>query len=239
MSSITYRGYNLGRYVSAEVVEPAAHKMKARTAEILGRPGALLLDTNLEPLVLRVRLMGDAGAGLGIRERSEIRRALRSILACPEGGDLVICGEPELTWKDAVCTDSSGWSELFDGGWATIEFTCYDPIAYGRKRSSTDEIVKVGGSWPVLPYMELTCKGITDVEVTDIKTGKFVHMNTTVEAGSIITLDFEHEKATFNGEEASSDIALESEFFPIGPEDTELMFMGCSRHVVSWQERWA
>ena len=47
--------------MQAELREPAAHAVAARTAAALGRPGAVLLGGEVEPLVLRVRLFWDAG----------------------------------------------------------------------------------------------------------------------------------------------------------------------------------
>lgn len=56
--------------------------------------------------------------------------------------------EPELEYRDAVCTDAGSWSSLFEDGEGEVVFTLLDPVAYGRERTETGAAFEVGGSWP-------------------------------------------------------------------------------------------
>ena len=81
-------------------------------------------------------------------ELSRLRALLRAWLCAPGGGDLSVPGEGSLTWRDVVVTGVSDWDSLFEGGSCAVDFTCYDPVAYGAGRSCTGTEVEVLGTWP-------------------------------------------------------------------------------------------
>ena len=130
--SISYNGHDFSPYVAAELVEPCGHVVEPRTLAVPGRAGAALLGGEVPPRVLRVRLFLDAGLQLADSARSGIRHELYGWLLAPEGGELVVPGDPGMTYKDAVCTDASDWSSLFEDGSCELAFTCYDPYGYGE-----------------------------------------------------------------------------------------------------------
>lgn len=151
MSSIEYADHSFGDYVSAELVEPVAHVVKPETARVPGRPGLVLLSAEVEPPELRVRLFMDAPDALTAAQRAAVRRTLRAWLLRADGGELVVPGEPELTWRDALCAGVSDWSSLFAEGSAVVTFLCLDPIAYGAKAASDADSFDVGGMWETWP----------------------------------------------------------------------------------------
>lgn len=237
MSSIVYNGHDFSPYVTAELVEPAGHALSPRTLPVPGRPGAVLLGSELPPRALRVRLFLDAGVSLGAVERSEIRHELYGWLCAPDGAELELPGEPGLTWRDAVVTDASGWDSLFEDGSCVIELTCFDPVAYGEEKSSAASALTVGGTWATWPVATLTALAGTSVKVAD-GSGRYVLVERDFSAGDEVVVDFAAEAVTVEGADASADVAVESTFFSLDPGAHTLTFSGCSAHTVSWTERW-
>ena len=70
VSSITYNGHDFSEHVTAELVEPAGHALEPRALAVPGRPGAVLLGSELPPRSLTERLFLDAGVTLTAEERS-------------------------------------------------------------------------------------------------------------------------------------------------------------------------
>ena len=237
MSSITYNGHDLSKYVTAELVEPAGHALTPRALVMPGRPGAVLLGCELPPRILRVRLFLDAGTSLTAEERSEIRHELYARLVAPGGGELELPGEHGLAWRDAVVTDASDWDSLFEDGSCEVAFTCFDPVAYGEERASASSALTVSGTWATWPVVEMTALAGSSVKVTD-ELGRYVLVERTFAAGDEVLLDFQREAVTVGGEDASADVAVESTFFSLDPGAHTLTFSGCLAHTVAWAERW-
>lgn len=237
MSALTYGGHDFSEYATAELVEPAGHALEPRTLLVPGRPGAVLLGSELPPRALTVRLFLDAGISLTAEERSAIRHEMYGWLAAPAGAELSLTGEPDLTWRDAVVTGVSDWDTLFEGGSCEIEFTCFDPVAYGEGKSSAASTLTVGGTWETWPVVTLTALAGSSVRVAD-GLGRYVLVEREFEAGDEVLLDFASEAVTVEGEDASADVAVESTFFSLAPGEHTLTFTGCSAHTVAWTERW-
>ena len=111
MSGFSYAGRDFSPYVQAELVEPAAHVLEPRAFPVSGRPGAVLLGSELPPREVRLRLHLDAGSQMTAGELSRLRALLRAWLCAPGGGDLVVPGEGALTWRDARDDGRLGASE--------------------------------------------------------------------------------------------------------------------------------
>lgn len=237
MSALTYNGHDFSEHVTAELVEPAGHALSPRTLAVPGRPGAALLGCELPPRVLRVRLFLDAGVTLTAEERSAIRHEMYGWLVAPMGAELSLTGEPDLTWRDAVVTGMSDWDSLFEDGSCEVEFTCFDPVAYGNGKSSAAGTLTVGGTWATWPVVMLTALAGSSVKVAD-GLGRYVLVEREFAAGDVVLLDFQREAVTVEGEDASADVAVESTFFSLEPGSHTLAFSGCSAHTVEWVERW-
>lgn len=237
MSTLTYNGHDFSEYVTAELVEPAGHALEPRALAVPGRPGAALLGCELPPRILRTRLFLDAGVTLAAEERSAIRHEMYGWLVAPMGAELSLTGEPDLTWRDAVATGVSDWDSLFEDGSCEVEFTCFDPVAYGDGKSSAGTSLAVGGTWETWPVVTLTALAGTSVKVTD-ELGRYVLVERAFSAGDKVVMDFADETVTVDGEDAVADVAVESTFFPLEPGAHTLTFSGCSAHAVEWAERW-
>ena len=239
MSSIVYCGRDFSPYVRAELIDPGAHVVVPRALAVPGRPGAALLGGEVEPRALAVRLFWDGGLGLGGAGRAEVRRRLRSWLLAPAGGELTVPGDPEVTYRDAVCTGCGDWSSLFEDGSCEVEFTCFDPIGYGRLVETGETPVAVGGTWRTWPVVRMVALDGGSVEIIDAEGGRSVRVERGFGAGDAVELDFLAETARVNGEDASAGVTLASDFFALEPGVRALHFSGCSSHVVSFYERWA
>lgn len=240
MSSITYGGHDLSPYVSAELVEPAAHAVAAESFAVPGRPGALLLGGEVPPRVLRVRLLADVGvASRPIESMASARARLRSWLLEPAGATLVVPGEPTLEWHDAVCTGTSGWSDLLPAGSCEVEFTCFDPIAWGASATSAGDALEVGGTWRTWPTVAMVAEEADACSVTDDVSGSAIVVGGPLAAGDAVVVDCGAGTVTVNGEDASASLSLGSDLFALSPGTHSLRFTGCSSHAVSWRERWA
>jgi phage-related protein len=239
VSSIEYAGHSFGDYVSAELAEPAAHVIAPETARVPGRPGLVLLSADVEPLELRVRLFMDAPDALTVTQRSEVRRTLRAWLLSTDGAELVVPGEPALTWRDAICAGVSDWSSLFAEGSAVVTFECLNPIAYGTRMTSSNTTFQVGGTWPTWPTFVLVATAGSSVKVTDNISGSYVLVEGSFVGGERVTVDCAAQTATIDGADASKDVALGSDFFSLQPGSADLSFEGCSAFDVRFFERWA
>lgn len=237
MSALSYGGHDFSEHVTAELIEPAGHALSPRALAVPGRPGAVLLGCELPPRALRVRLFLDAGVALTAEERSAIRHEMYGWLVAPAGAELSLTGEPDLTWHDAVVTGVSDWDTLFEGGSCEVEFTCFDPVAYGDGKSSAAGTLAVGGTWATWPVVTLTALAGPSVKVADAL-GRYVLVERTFAAGDVVVMDFAAEAVTVDGVDASADVAVESTFFSLDPGAHALTFSGCSAHTVEWTERW-
>ena len=113
MRSIVYGGVDFAAWCRAEVVEPCGHAVEPRTVAVPGRPGAVLLGGEVPPRLLTVRLYWDSLLGLDAAARAKARHEVYAALLATGGGALVVPGDPELTYRDAVCTVCGDWGSLF------------------------------------------------------------------------------------------------------------------------------
>lgn len=239
MSSIVYNGRSFAPYVSAELVEPVAHALSPETAQVPGRPGLALVSADVAPLELRVRLFLDAPDALSPTDRAQVRRTLRAWLLATGAGTLSVPGEEGLEWRDALCTGVSTWSTLFAEGNADVTFLCLDPIAYGAEATAEGATFTVGGTWPTWPVFELTAAAGAGAAVSCPSTGKRLAIGRPLSAGDAVVFDCGAQTAAVDDADATADVTLESDFFPLAPGPVELAFEGCTAHVARWRERWA
>lgn len=236
MRSIVYNGLDFSEFCSAEVVERAALPIVASTMAVPGRAGALLVSGRIPPRMVRVRLFMDAGYKPGTNGLADIRHRVYSALAFTDGGTLRLPDEPELEYRDAVCTDAGAWSSLFEDGHGGVDFTLLDPVAYGMARREMGASFDVGGTWPTWPTFELVASAGSAVQVGCA--GKVVRVEHAFTGGEAVVIGCEDEGVTIGGIDARVDVALSSDFFSLAPGDCALAFSGCSSHATSFRERW-
>ena len=236
MRSIVFNGVDFSEFCSAEVVEKAALPIVANTMTVPGRAGALLVSGRIPPRAVRVRLFMDARYKPGTNGLADIRHRVYSALASTGGGTLRLPDEPELEYRDAVCTDAGAWSSLFEDGHGDVEFALLDPVAYGMERVERGASFEVGGTWPTWPTFELVASAGSAVQVGFA--GKVVRVEYAFLGGEAVIIDCEHEGATVDGVDARADVTLSSDFFSLVPDDCTLTFSGCSSHATDFHERW-
>ncbi len=219
-------------------MEACGHSVEPRTVAVPGRAGAVLLGGEVPPKVLRVRLFWDALLGLDAVARARARHELYAALLCTGGAELVVPGDPELTYRDAVCTGCGDWTSLFADGSAEVEFTCCDPVGYGALRSTDTAVFQVGGTWATWPVVSVAAAAGTAVEVADAESGAYVLVERAFVGGEKVVIDFQRESCAVDGVDASAAVSVASEFFSLAPGARELVFAGCASHSVSWFERW-
>ncbi len=236
MRSIVYNGVDLSDICSAEVVEKVALPIVPDAMVVPGRAGALLVSGRVPPRLVRVRLFMDAGYKPGTNGLADIRHRVYSALCSTAGKTLRLPDEPEWEYHDVVCTDAGAWSSLFEDGLGEVEFTLYDPVAYGMARSEQGASFEVGGSWPTWPAFELVAAAGSAVQVGcgDV----FVRVEHSFIGGEAVRIDCEGEGVIVDGVDTRADVALSSDFFSLAPGDVTLAFSGCSAHVTVFNERW-
>ncbi|MEE1372173.1 MAG: phage tail family protein [Parolsenella sp.] len=235
-ASIVYNGHDFGAFSVATHAE-GAQRVEAVTLEVPGHVGAALQRGRVLPKALRVRLRLDAGGKRTAAEMAALRHEAYGWLLAPEGGELVVPGDPGMTYRDAVCTDASEWSSLFEDGSCELAFTCFDPFGYGKSASTSGTAAIVGGTKPTWPTAEPTASAGSSVKVTDAGSGLYVLVEREFAAGDAVVMDFAAETVSVNGEDASADVSVASDFFSLEPGPVSLTFSGCLAHVVSWVER--
>ena len=236
MRSIVYSGIDLSEWCSAEVIEKVALPIVPETMVVPGRAGALLVSGRIPPRLVRVRLFMDAGSRPGTNGLADIRHRVYSALCSASGGTLRLPDEPELEYRDAVCTDAGTWSSLFEDGEGEVVFTLLDPVAYGRERAEAGTAFEVGGSWPTWPTFELVASAGSAVQVGC--GDAFVRVEHAFSGGEVVHIDCAIEGVTVDGVDARADVALVSDFFSLSPGNVTLAFSGCSTHVTTFHERW-
>ena len=236
MRSIVYNGVDLSDVCSAEVVEKVALPVVPDAMVVPGRPGALLVAGRVPPRIVRVRLFMDAGFKPGTNGLADLRHRVYSALCSTAGGTLRLPDEPELEYRDAVCTDAGAWSSLFEDGHGEVAFTLHDPVAYGMARSERGASFEVGGSWPTWPAFELVAAAGSAVQVGC--GSAFVRVVHAFSGGEAVRIDYEGECVTIDGADARASVALSSDFFSLAPGDVTLTYSGCTSHSVFFRERW-
>ncbi len=236
MRSIVFNGVDFSGFSSAEVVERAALPIVAKTMAVPGRAGALLVSGRIPARSVRVKLFMDAGYKLGTNGLADIRHKVYKALASTAGSTLRLPDEPELEYRDVICTDADAWSSLFEDGHGDVGFTLLDPVAYGMARREVGTTFGVGGSWLTWPTFELVASAGSAVQVGC--GGKVVRVEQAFVGGESVVIGCEHEGVTIGGIDARADVTLASDFFSLDPGNVTLAFSGCSSHVTTFHERW-
>lgn len=235
MRSIVFGGVDFGALTRAKVVEESALAVKPDVACVPGRAGAAILDAEVPPKVVRVKLFLEPMAKMNPQELDSLRRRLHAALLTISGAELRY--SDNYVYRDALCTDAKAWDALFKSRSCELTFTIYDPIAYSRvRRVETAPVFDIGGTWETTPAIEITTKACSFVEVAygDLRVG----IDSMFAEGDVLALDFESETAALNGKDVSGSIDIYSDFFSLQPGRCALTFIGAASHKVSFYERW-
>ncbi len=236
MRSIIYAGVDFSEFCSAEVVEKVALPLEVSTMAVPGRAGALLVSGRIAPRLVRVRLFMDAGFKPGSAGMADIRHRVYAALSAVGGGELRLPDEPELVYRDAVCTGCGTWSSLFEDGNGTCDFALLDPVAYGIERRETGMTFAVSGTWRTWPAFEISACAGSAVEVGCC--GRSVRVEREFAGGETVCIDCASERVEVDGSDARANVALSSDFFCLEPGERELWLEGCATCATTFSERW-
>lgn len=236
MRSIVFNGVDFSEFCSAEVVEKAALPIVANTMAVPGRAGALLVSGRIPPRAVRVWLFMDARYKPGTNGLADIRHRVYSALASTRGGTLRLPDEPELEYRDVVCTDAGAWSSLFEDGHGDVAFALLDPVAYGMERIERGASFEVGGTWPTWPTFVLVASAGSAVQVS--YGGRLVRIEHSFAGGEVVLIDCERDVVAVDGADARADVTLSSDLSTFTPGACDLSVTGCASFEVRFRERW-
>ena len=169
---------------------------------------------------------------------ARLRREVAPVLMASEPRPLVLDDEPDVHYM-AIMTTQAALSNLWYTGTCDIEFTAYDPIAYGRDREtslSPAATFEVGGTWPTEPIVTARPGGsVSFLRLTDNATGRFVQVTAALTSSSVVVFDMAAPNATVNG--ANAPVTFESDFFALEPGVASLR-LSSGTGTVAWTERW-
>lgn len=237
MRSIRYNGVDLSDACSVQVVGRSLSSLAVEAMRVVGRPGAVAVDSWLPPEDVRVRLMMDPGYRPDANGMADLRHRLRSWLLQP-GGELVLPDEPELVYHDAFLVDAGDWTQLFEDGECEVTFSLLDPVAYGPMRVEHTASFDVGGTWRTWPTFELVAASGDGVTVACTALGMSITLDHTLGGGETVLIDCATEAVSVDGADARADVTLGSDFFALRPGACELSFTGCSGYETRFNERW-
>lgn len=237
MRSIVFAGGDLSDVCSAQVVGRSVGHVDVDAVRVVGRPGALPVDSSIPPEEVRVRLMMDPGFRPSANGLADLRHFLRSWLLVP-GGELALPDEPELVYRDAFLTDAGDWSQLFEDGECEVTFTLYDPVAYGLSRVERTAAFEVGGTWRTWPEFALVADAGNGITVACAALGMSIALEDTFVGGETIVIDCATEGVLVNDADARDVVTLGSDFFALEPGDCTLAFTGCTYFETRFTERW-
>lgn len=229
-----FNGYDFSPYLTVNMSRRIMPPTDADIVDIPGRPGALLRDNKIEPLVIPVsiRLKADVGDNI-----ADLRHILAGMLYTKEAAKLVLPDDEERYYM-AVVTGDTTLSNLWYTGSTEVDFYCADPLAYGKKGSisvpNVDFTVK--GTYETRPI--ITCKPAANtnfLKITNNKTGEFLQMNRSFTGDETVVFDCEKEQATVNG--TNKAITLASDFFALKP-GVNAILRSSGDFKAEWRERW-
>lgn len=242
--SITFNDVDFAPWTTAEVMLPGAHAVAVEAAEAPGRDGALALSARLAAKAISVRMFLDLDDDHDAEGLTEVRHGLAAALACTEGAELELPGETGLSYRDAYCTDSSGWSHLFEDGYCELLFTALDPVAWGQAysvypASYTGSLsFVVGGTWRTAPTVSMTAAAGNAVAVEEAATGARVEVAGPFVGGEEVVVDCGARRAYVDGEAANAGVSIGSDYFCLETGARTLSFEGCSACSVGYVQRW-
>lgn len=207
------------------------------TVQVGGAAGEVFVRTELRPLEIpvSVRLRTQRADHASV---ADVRRRISAALLTDAPARLVLPDDPHR-WYMAKLTDPGELDTLWHTGGATLTFTAYDPIAYGRERTQAlrkgPNRVFVEGTWETRPVFHLRATGDGAVRVSLRETGEWVEVTQRPAADAVVTIDMGDRRATMSS--ATAPVDLGSDFFGLPPGASVVDVTGANGEL-RWTERW-
>lgn len=232
-----YNGFDFSPWFTTRLMTRSLlPEYEIETQDVPYRPGERFMRAKIKPLTIAVRAEWRARPS---DDMAALRRTMAAKLLCLEEAPLYLDDERHLgIHYKAVLTSPGELDTLWHTGSADLEFTAYDPVAYGATRRGTvgySTVLTVGGSYETRPV--ITCKpggSVSYLKLTDMDTGEFVQVNASLSASSAVVFDMEGQKTTVNGQNAA--VTYESDYFALQPGRNSLRLSSGSG-TVEWVER--
>lgn len=238
MGCLVFNGYDFGELCQAQTVEVSPLRVRADVVQVAGVSGVRLASDGLDVRRVKVRLVLDAGRRLNAEAASRLRHRIDAMLCSEDGATLRLPEDEELEYHDVLLTDAAGWDSLKENGSCVLTFTCFDPIAFGRERVSSETRFDIGGSAETWPRFELVAAEGDSVMVLDMHGEKFVGIVDDFQGGERVVIDCASEHVTVDGVDTDASVAMYSDFFSLEPGECGLAFAGCAEHSTVYAERW-
>lgn len=187
------------------------------TQDVPYRPGERFMRAKLKPLTITVSAKWKARPS---DDMAALRRTMAARLLCLKEAPLHLDDERHLGLHYmAVLTSPGELDNLWHTGSAELEFTAYDPIAYGATRIGAvgyNTTLMVGGSCETKPVIRCKPGGsVSYLKLTNMDTGEFVQVTASLSSSIEVVFDMENEQTTVNGTNHSVD--YDSDYFALQP----------------------
>lgn len=218
-----YNGFDFSPWFDTRLITRSLMpEYDVETEDLPGRPGERFMRAKLKPLAITVRAKWRARPA---DDMAALRRTMVARLMCLKEAPLVLDDERHLGMHYmAVLTSPGELDNLWHTGSADLEFTAYDPIAYGAKKTGAvgyNTTLMVGGSYETKPIIRCKPGGsVSYLKITDMGSGKFVQVTASLSSSVEVVFDMENEQTTVNGTNHAVD--YDSDYFSLQPGSNSL-----------------
>lgn len=218
-----YNGFDFSPWFKTKLITRSLlPEYEVETEDIPYRPGELFMRAKLKPLTITVRAEWRARPS---DDMAALRRTMAARLVCLKEAPLVLDDERHLGLSYmAVLTSPGELDNLWHTGSAELEFTAYDPIAYGAKKTGAvgyNTTLMVGGSYETKPIIRCKAGGnVSYLKLTNMDTGQFVQVTASLSSSIEVVFDMENEQTTVNGTNHAVD--YDSDYFALQPGGNSL-----------------
>lgn len=232
-----YNGFDFSPWFKTKLITRSLlPEYDVETQDIPYRPGERFMRAKLKPLAIKVLAEWKARPS---DDMAALRRTMAARLVCLKEEPLYLDDERHLgLYYMALLTSPGELDTLWHTGSAELEFTAYDPIAYGAtKRGSVgySTVLTVGGSHETYPV--ITCKpggSVSYLKLTNMDTGEFVQINESLNTSASVVIDMGEQLVTVNGQNHA--VTYESDYFALQPGRNSLR-LSSGTGTIEWTER--
>lgn len=218
-----YNGFDFSPWFKTKLITRSLlPEYDVETQDIPYRPGERVMHVKLKPLPLKVLAEWRARPS---DDMAALRRIMAARLVCLKEAPLYLDDERHLgVYYMAMLTSPNELDTLWHTGSAELDFTAYDPIAYGAKKTGAvgyNTTLMVGGSYETKPIIRCKAGGnVSYLKLTNMDTGQFVQVTASLSSSIEVVFDMENEQTTVNGTNHAVD--YDSDYFALQPGGNSL-----------------
>lgn len=231
-----FNGVNFDRWLKTNPTLSLVPTIIDYWQDLDGRDGAQFVRTRLDKLVISVFARLQLSSFATYEEIAKTRREIRAALVTNEPKKLIL-DEPDKYYM-AKLTNAAALSNLWANGSCELEFTAYDPIAYGATKTvkvGENTTISVKGTWKTRPVFDLRGTAEAPVKVENLTTHEYVLMEANASEGSHIVIDMAEETTRQNTNLSTIDIT--SDYFALLPGENDIQITNATG-TCTYTERW-